>query len=93
MKRADFVDNILTATKTYEWGLEKLDNKCDRLVCGGHCNGKNCDTCPITEGKKRLAEKFGIKLQKEVAPVTINITVKDNAKAVFRFDGNTFRWI
>ena len=92
MKRQEYVENIIKDARTIEWGIEKLNGKCDRLVCGGKCNGKSCETCPITVGKKALAKKFGTALPKEQT-VTINITVEKGGKAVFNFKNTTFRWV
>ena len=93
MKKQQFVDQILATVKTYEWGLEKLNSRCDRAILGGGCNGKSCGTCPIEDGKKKLAKKFGVTLPEDPTPITVNITVEPKGKAVFKFKNTEFRWV
>lgn len=91
MTRQQFVDSILVNANTFEWGEYRLTKKCESLICSGRCSGRNgnCVTCPISEGRQKLAEIFGrVDAPK---PVEENVSVK--AEAVFTFKGNTFRWI
>ena len=88
MKKQDRVNQIIVDARTYEWGIEKLNNICNNRACDGRCKG-----CYVEEGRRGLATKFGVELPKEQTPITINITVEPNAKAVFKFKSNTFRWV
>lgn len=96
MTRQQFVDNVILDAFSYEWGISKLTRKCDSLICSGHCSGRNanCVSCPIPDGKEKLAEIFG-RLNAPEPPIQVyqvhhQIKTPEN---VFTFKGNTFRWV